>query len=167
MAALGDLGAPAPFEGFVNNELDASTLGHKSSDQEEQQAMAEGERHPARTVEDVMKAAEGGVLRMTGEAQGSGDGASSARQEGADDKERSLVPGRLGKAGLKVGEDDYNSVRKGHRSRRGASERWSAAIVHPVVARFLPWLSSVKMYKVELRVDAAGNQVPARGHVSS
>jgi hypothetical protein len=75
VAALGDLGAPAPFEGFVNHDLDTSTLGHKGSDQDKQQAMAEGKGHPARTVEDVMKAAEGGVMCMTGEAQRSGDGA--------------------------------------------------------------------------------------------
>ena len=120
MATLSDLGSPAPFEGFVNDDLDASTFGDKGSDEDEQQAMAEGKRHPASAVEDVMKAAEVRVMGMTSEAQGSGDGTSSARQEGADDKEQSLAPGGLSKAGLKVGKHDYNSVRKGHRSLLGA-----------------------------------------------
>ena len=120
MAALGDLGSPATFEGFVNNNLDRGTWGHKGRDEQEEQATAEGKRHPVSAVEDVMKAAEVRVMGMTSEAQGSGDGTSSASQEGADDKEQSLAPGGLSKAGLKVGKHDYNSVRKGHRSLRGA-----------------------------------------------
>jgi hypothetical protein len=105
VAALADLGTAAPLEGLVDDQDQALVEADQGVADQAQEDAAELQGGPDGTVEDLVKAAEVGVLTASRDPECGGDGPPSACQEGAEDEDQDLLPSRLSEGDAKRGED--------------------------------------------------------------
>ena len=93
MAALANLRAPAAFQRFIDDDIQAPSRLDKGLDDEREQGPACEQRRPAGPVERLVKGAEMGVLRVASLPQGGSHGATTPREEGASEQRQHFVPG--------------------------------------------------------------------------
>ena len=107
-AFVGDLFALPALEGFVYQDHQGRSLGHKSPQEQAQKDTAELQRRVARRIEDAMVLAEVDFLFQTQHTQGGGNGAFAGSENGAIDQRHCLGESRAGKGGRECGQKLYN-----------------------------------------------------------
>src|SRR5262245_24333651 len=122
MSSFANLRAPAAFQCFVDDDIQAASGLDKGLDDEREQGPACLQRRPAGSVEHLVKGAEMGILVMAGVPQGRGHGATAPREQGPVEQRQHLLPGGRREQRAKRFEQGYT----GGSARHEASPEWIA-----------------------------------------
>src|SRR5438445_11615272 len=114
MPTFANFSSPTPFQRFVDHHIDAASCLNQALHDEEEQLPTELQRRPARSIEHLMKPAKVAIQLMASLPQRCCHRSASSHQECSSQKGHHFLPGRCSEQWLKLGENRYNGVRRGH-----------------------------------------------------
>ena len=99
-----DVGSPAAFDGIVQADHHRRFFGQEGVEEQEQQPLRHGMGRPDSAIEQAMELAEIGILLLSENAQGGGNGTSARRQNDPCQQGQDVGPTWLGEQTGKAGE---------------------------------------------------------------